>query len=60
MKNLKKIFIYLKCHFEMPITFLFPGASSSHLAAQLGHIDVVQTLLHHGADIHTKSNIGKI
>ena len=44
----------------MPITFLFPGASSSHLAAQLGHIDVVQTLLHHGADIHTKSNIGKI
>ena len=43
----------------MPITFLFPGVSSIHLAAKIGHIDVVQTLLHHGADIHTKTKEGK-
>ncbi len=29
-------------------------------AAENGHIDVVQTLLQHEADIHTKTKLGKI
>ena len=40
-------------------SILFLGGTSIHLAALNGHIDVVQTLIKYGADIHTKNNEGK-
>ena len=44
---------------NVDVNFTQNGSTPLHLAAEKGYSDVVQTLIHHGADLHTKNADGK-